>query len=255
MKYRAGLKRSLTWLTARPIAHRGLHDAAIGIVENTSSAVEAAIANNYAIEIDLQITGDGEAVVFHDYTLDRLTKGHGLLQEKTVAQVRSIRFKSATDRILTLAELLDQVAGRATLVIEIKPNWTRPGPLAARTAKLLKTYDGPCAVMSFDPRSMAAMKEFAPEIVRGIVSERFRNGQGWRRVLNFPNRISLRHMEDKENADPHFLSYNIKDLPSPVSRHFSRAGMPVLSWTVRTPEDVSRSNRYADQMTFEGFRP
>ena len=49
----------LDWLIARPIAHRGLHDEARGIIENTPSAIAAAVAADYAIEIDLQVTADG----------------------------------------------------------------------------------------------------------------------------------------------------------------------------------------------------
>ena len=164
---------ALEWLTRRPVAHRGLHDAARGVVENTASAVQAAIDAGYAIEVDLQLTADGEAVVFHDDTLERLTRAAGRLIDLELRTVQAAPFRAGGDRIQTLGELLDQVAGRATLVIELKSQWDTVGPLESRVARLLSTYRGPVAVMSFDTRSMAAMREIAPGITRGIVAERF----------------------------------------------------------------------------------
>ena len=108
------------WLTARPIAHRGLHDAANGVIENTPSAFEAAIAGHYAIECDLQISADGEAMVHHDDVLGRLTDGAGRLDAMSAAELKRVAFKATKDRMLTLGELCALVAGRATLVIEIK---------------------------------------------------------------------------------------------------------------------------------------
>src|SRR5262249_6219714 len=111
------------WLTAQPIAHRGLHDATRGIIENTATAFSAALSNNYGIETDLQISADGEAMVHHDYALGRLTEGAGRISELTATQLKSIRFKATTDRILTLGELLDLVAGRTTLLLELKSHF------------------------------------------------------------------------------------------------------------------------------------
>src|SRR3954452_20774269 len=111
---------TLGWLTARPIAHRGLHDAGKGIIENTASAAAAAIEGQYGIECDLQISADGEAMVFHDDTLDRLTEQRGPLAALTAAELRQVRYRNSNDRIITLGELLDLVAERVTLVIELK---------------------------------------------------------------------------------------------------------------------------------------
>src|ERR1044071_8522100 len=135
------------WLTARPIAHRGLHDASSGIIENTPSAFRAAVAGGYGIECDLQISADGEAMVHHDDALGRLTEGAGRLDAMTVEALQCVAFKSTADRMLTLGQLCDLVAGRSTLVIELKGRLPGDTRLAARTAAVLAGYGGPVAAM------------------------------------------------------------------------------------------------------------
>src|SRR5450759_1567951 len=139
----------LAWLTARPIAHRGLHDAAAGVIENTASAFSAAIAGGYGIETDLQISADGEVMVHHDDALGRLTSGTGRLADLSAAEIKAVRFKASPDRILTLGELGARVAGRATLVLELKSHVDGDRRLVQRAAAVLANYAGPAAVMSF----------------------------------------------------------------------------------------------------------
>src|SRR3954469_18048816 len=131
---------SLGWLTAQPVAHRGLHDAASGVIENTASAFRAAIDNGFAIETDLQISSDGEAMVHHDFALGRLTLGSRLLAAMTAAGLKEVPFKATADRIMTLGELCDFVAGRTPLVIELKSRFDGDRRLAARAAEILKSY-------------------------------------------------------------------------------------------------------------------
>lgn len=249
-----GTRRALSWLTARPVAHRGLHHAQGGIIENTESAVQAALDGGYAIEVDLQLTADGEAMVFHDYGLERLTEGSGLVIEHTAAALKKVRFKASSDRMQTLGELLDQVAGRATLMLELKSRWQDIGPLERRVADVLEGYEGPASVMSFDPYSMIAMRAIAPHLIRGLVSERFEPNEEWR-FMSVGQRLSLRHGLAMPECDPHFLHYHVKGLPYGPTRLFRQLGRPVLTWTVRTPQERETAARYADQMIFEGFRP
>src|SRR5215204_1019807 len=108
------------WLTAQPYAHRGLHDIAIGIVENTPSAFRAAIDTGYGIECDVQISADGEAMVHHDFILGRLTRGNSRLDERTAAELKGIEYFATADRMLVLGELCDFVAGRVPMLVEIK---------------------------------------------------------------------------------------------------------------------------------------
>jgi glycerophosphoryl diester phosphodiesterase len=142
---------SLDWLTARPIAHRGLHDAQRGIIENTATAFAAAISGSYGIETDLQISADGEAMVHHDGALGRLTEGTGRLAELSAAQLKTVQFKATADRILTLGELLDLVAGRATLLLELKSHFAGDGRLLARVADVLSPIAGPPRLCPLTP--------------------------------------------------------------------------------------------------------
>ena len=146
----------LSWITARPIAHRGLHDKSRGLIENTAGAFAAAIAGRYAIECDLQITRDGEAVVFHDDVLDRLTDATGKVCERTAEEMQQLTIRGSSDRVQALQELLQQVDGKVPLVIEIKSLWDRSDALARRTLDVISTYTGPYALMSFDPDVVAA---------------------------------------------------------------------------------------------------
>jgi glycerophosphoryl diester phosphodiesterase len=242
----------LDWLTARPIAHRGLHGP--GAVENTPTAFTAAIAAGYAIETDLQITADGEAVVHHDAKLGRLTEGTGALASMTVAELKRVAFKETADRIITLGELLDLVAGRATLAIELKSLGDGDARLARRAAQVLAGYTGPAALMSFDPFQVAVVREAAPARTRGLIAERAHGRPGealgtrWRRTAGY-----LAHLV---RARPQFLAYSVADLPALpplVARYVLRR--PMLTWTVRTEADRAKAAKWADQIIFEGWRP
>ena len=237
------------WLTARPIAHRGLHDAASGVIENTPSAFRAAIAGGYGIECDLQLSSDGEAMVHHDDALGRLTEGQGRLDAMTAAALKRVVFTNTPDHMLELGELCELVAGRVTLVIELK-GFAGHDRLARRTAAVLAVYRGPVAVMSFDPALIAAIRTLAPSLARGMVAMRRDPDAPTARMA------ALDYVRQAAAARPQFLAYRVKDLASPVpqlARNVLR--MPLLTWTVRTPDDRARAATYADQMIFEGFRP
>lgn len=245
---------ALHWLL-RPIAHRGLHDAANGIIENTASAFEAAIDAGYAIETDVRVSADGEAMVFHDSSVDRLTRGNGDVATLNAAKLKKIPFRATSDRMQTLPELLAQVAGQVPLVIEIKGDWNKHGLLESRIAKSLEDYDGQVAVMSFDPRSVAAFAAAAPGIPRGLVADRFDDVHGWP-GLTLWQRFQMRHLISALIVRPDFIAYDIRALPALaplITRHLCR--WPLLTWTVRTEAERLRAARWADAMIFEGFSP
>ena len=246
--------RAPSWLTERPVAHRGLHDAARGIIENTPSAMEAAIAGGFSIETDLQEAADGTTIVFHDETLDRLTTASGAVASMTQAQIRAVSYRATQDRILTLDELLDLVADRAPLLIEIKTDFTGQAAFSARIAERISRYRGRAAVMSFDPKAIETVRQAAPHVPRGITAERFSQ---WRpeNTTSF-RRFSMRHLLHSVRSRPHFVAYSVDDLPAPGPGALRRLfGAPILTWTVRTPEQRRRATEYADQMIFEGFVP
>lgn len=244
----------LGWLTARPVAHRGLHDSGRGIIENTPSAIEAAIAAGYAIEVDVQRTGDGRAVVFHDDTLDRLTTARGAVAARSLDELRHVRLRGTTDRIKDLEALLDQVAGRTALFVELKSLWDGDTTLVRCLARAVAGYRGQLAAMSFDPVLVAALRRTVPTLPRGIVACRFDTAAERRRVTAL-RRLVLRHVLHAPMTRPHFIAYDVNGLPAPATRVFRLSGRPVLAWTIRSQADALHARRYADQIIFEGMRP
>lgn len=247
--------RAPDWLTARPIAHRGLHDFARGIIENMPAAVQAALDGNFAIEVDIQLTGDGEAMVHHDDALGRLTEGAGALLGKTAAELKAVTFKNTTERMMTLGDLCGLVNGRVPLVIEVKSHFDGDRKLVARMAEVLASYSGPAVGMSFDPDQVLALRELMPGRPRGIVAEYEYTEARWPQA-SMEQRRGMTHLRHAFRTRPHFVAYWVNELPA-LAPWIARNvfGLPLLTWTVRTPEQRERAARYADQMIFEGFRP
>lgn len=243
----------LSWLTARPVAHRGLHGLADGVVENLPSAFQAAIDANYGVECDLQLSADGEAMVFHDATLDRLTEETGKVFGRTAAELKQVAFKNTTDRMQTLGEFLDQIGGKVVPVIELKIPFGKEGPLEQRTAALLEDYKGAFAVMSFNPHSMGWFAQNAPWATRGQLSFGYESGPA--RSMPWYRRMMLRHMLMNWKSRPHFIGFDVNALPQWSVELRRRLGLPVLTWTVRTDAHRDIAAQHADQIIFETFRP
>jgi len=247
--------RATEWLTVRPVAHRGLHDAASGIIENMPAAARAAVAGNFAIECDIQLSADGEAMVHHDGVLGRLTEGSGRLREKTAAELKSVAFKATAERMMTLADLCDLVAGRVPLLIEVKSLFDGDRKLVKRMAEVLSSYQGHAVGMSFDPDQVMALRELIPSRPRGIVAERHYTAQDWPQASPAQRR-DMTHMRHFLRTRPDFVAYYVDQLPSLapwLARNIFRC--PLLTWTVRTPAQRAAAAQYADQMIFEGFVP
>ena len=245
----------LSWLTARPVAHRGLHDRDAGRIENSMSAFKAAIERTFAIEVDIQIAEDGVAMVFHDSALDRLTEETGLVRSRPGAGLNKIKLSGSNDIIPTFDDLLDEVAGRVPLVIELKPH----GPLTDRLAKTiadrLKRYDGRAVVMSFDPEMIMAVARHNPDQLRGITADATPASAYWE-GYTAAQRFSLRHLLHIPRTRPHFIAYDCKALPAPGPFLWRRIfGCPVLTWTVRDKAEQNRVRKWTDQIIFEGFDP
>jgi glycerophosphoryl diester phosphodiesterase len=245
---------ALDWLK-RPIAHRGLHDEAKGGVENSASAVEAAIAKGYAIEVDLQCAAHGAPIVFHDRTLDRLTAERGPVADRDVAAICAIPLRNSEDRILSLDGLLGIVDGLVPLVIEVKSTWSDDHTYERNIAEALAAYKGNVAVMSFDPDCVAAFRHVEPSLPRGLIGERFEDKGYWSDV-SAPQRFAMRHLLTAAIARPNFIAYDIRALPAlapGIARDVFR--LPLLTWTVRTEAEKNLSQLFADAMIFEGIEP
>ena len=246
---------SLDWLIARPIAHRGLHDAAHGLIENTAGAVRAAIDANYGIEVDVQLSSDGEAMVHHDDVLGRLTEGQGRLDAYTAAELKRIAFRGSAERMMSLGDLCDLVAGRIAMLIELKSRFDGDGRLPGRVATVLHGYSGPAGPMSFDPRQLAWLRQKSPRLVCGIVAAKYRPHPYWD-LMPLWMRHGMGYLVTALTARTKFVAYGVADLPAlaPLAaRHIF--GLPLLTWAVRTEAERHTAARWADQMIFEGFRP
>lgn len=245
----------LDWLTARPVAHRGLHDAQRGVIENTASAFVAAITNGYAIECDLRLSADDEVMVFHDRVLDRLTQETGEVCCKTARELGAVNFRIGADRMITLAQLCDLVGAQVPLILELKSEFDGNRRLPERVAAILRDYAGPVAAMSFDPAHVAALAALAPGLPRGIVAERSYSGPEWE-GLRPCDRWRMAHLLHAPRTRPHFVAYAVHDLPAvaPLAARWL-FGLPLLTWTLRTEAERACAARWADQMIFEGFRP
>jgi glycerophosphoryl diester phosphodiesterase len=212
-------------LRNRRFAHRGLHGS--GVVENSRAAFAAAIEAGDGIECDIQISRDGIAFVFHDTHLDRLTDASGRVPETDAAALDRIRLKGTGETIPRLSEMLDLVASRVPLLIEVKAP-DRLGTCCRAVRQALRSYAGPVAIMSFNPSVGRWFLHHARKTVRGLVisEENRRNWQGaWER------RLALWW------ARPDFIAYDVRDLPSPFASAQVDRGLGLASWTVRTDAD------------------
>jgi glycerophosphoryl diester phosphodiesterase len=238
-----------------PIAHRALHDKTAGRPENSRAAVLAAVAAGYAIEIDVLPSADGVPMVFHDYHLGRLTGLSGTLGSKTAAELGAIPLLRGTEGIPTLAEILTIVAGQVPLLIEVKdtdiPVGPRVGALEQAVAACLAGYNGPVAVMSFNPYSVASLARFAPDVPRGLTvggpADSTYTGLPAARVM------ALADMDDFDAVGACFISYDRELLDRPAVAALKSRGVPILCWTVRSPVEEAAARQIADNITFEGY--
>lgn len=238
-----------------PIAHRALHDPAQGRIENSPAAIRAAVAAGYGIEIDLQLSADGVAMVFHDEDLDRLTDETGPVSARTAADLGRIRLKGATDTIPTLSQVLDLIAGRVPLLIEIKDQTLTMGPtdgrLEAATAEALRDYQGDVALMSFNPHSVAHMARLAPQLPRGITTSAY-DPDDWA-PLPPTTCARLRGIPDYDATQSSFISHEAADLARPRVAELKAQGAAILCWTIRSPEAEAKARQVAQNVTFEGY--
>ncbi len=238
-----------------PLAHRTFHDLDQGRPENSIEGAKAAIAAGYGMEIDVQLSKDGCAIVFHDDDLDRLTAKRGPIRDRTSAELAGILLKGGDTAPPTLPVFLELVDGQVPLLIEIKDQdgamGPDVGPLEQAVCAALRGYGGPVALMSFNPHSVLKCAELAPEIPRGLVTEKF-TALEWRNVPS-GRRAELAVIPDYDHAGACFISHSIRDLASPHVQKVREKGGKILCWTVRSPVQEKKARKLADNITFEGY--
>jgi glycerophosphoryl diester phosphodiesterase len=248
-----------SWLVERPIAHRGLHDVANGIIENTLRAAEAAIAGGFAIECDIQLSSDGEAIVFHDETLDRLTDATGPLSALSAAGIATLRIKGSDEPPPSFTAFLTKVRGRTPIVCELKSRFDGDWRIADRAAALAAAYDGPLAFKSFDHDLAAYLRLRRPHMSPprgpcpvGLLAQASYDGPDWA-FLTPEQKRDWTDFDHYDLARPDFLSVNVDDLPHKIPFLVKQlTGAPIMAWTVRTAEQREAAHKWADQIVFDG---
>ncbi|MEZ5777555.1 MAG: glycerophosphodiester phosphodiesterase family protein [Paracoccaceae bacterium] len=240
---------------SRPFAHRGYHDRAAGRPENSRVAFRAAIGAGYGIECDIQPSADGVPMVFHDYDLRRLTGTAGRIRGRTAGELAALPLLGGQEGIPTLTEMLAIAAGQVPLLIEIKDQdgamGPDVGPLEAAVAKDLRNYDGLVALMSFNPNSVAALADAAPETPRGLTTSAY-TPDDWP-LLPAKVRDRLRDIPDFDATGSSFISHEAADLARPRVAALKAAGAAILCWTIRSPAMEAEARRVAANVTFEGY--
>lgn len=238
-----------------PIAHRAYHNCAERRPENSRAAFQAAITAGYGIECDVQLSADGQAVVFHDYTLNRLTKHQGRIRDLTVQELAAVPQNHTDETIPTLAEMLDLTQGCVPLLVEIKDQDGQMGPDVGRleqaVANDLRGYDGPVAVMSFNPHSIEAFGRFAPDIPRGLTTSAY-DPEVWG-ILPSTVCDRLRDIPDYGAVGASFISHEAGDLSRARVAELKRQNVPILTWTIRSAEAEATARKIADNITFEDY--
>ena len=239
----------------RPIAHRALHDVADGRPENSRAAIAAAIEAGYGIEIDLQLSRDGRAMVFHDYDLGRLTGDRGPIRQREAAELAQIGLLGGHEGVPSFAEVLELVDGRAPLLVELKDQHGQMSKtddaLEQAAAADLAGYNGPLALMSFNPNMVGRMAELAPAWPRGIVTCGY-EAEDWP-LLKEATRDHLRDIPDYDDAGCSFISHHATDLGRDRVAELKAGGAAVLCWTIRSPEAEAEARKVAQNITFEGY--
>lgn len=230
------------WLRGLEVAHRGLHDQRVP--ENSPSAFAAAIRRGLAIECDVQLSADDQAVVFHDFSLERLTAQTGPVIARTAAELREIVLTGSDDHIPSLADMLIEVAGRTPVLIELKSRKGWPiARLCAAVESALSSYSGPIAVMSFDPRVPRWFATHAPARTRGLVLSEYEH----------PGLLAhLRQSLTVRLSRVQFLAVDVRRLPGPIATAVRKRGLPIATWTVRTPAQRETALAHADALIAEG---
>ena len=234
-------------LLSAPIAHRGLHSGSPEVPENSLPAFSRAVEEGFPIELDVQSSSDGEAVVFHDWDLQRVCGRPELVRELPAAELLSLSLFGSAERMPLLSEVFSLVAGRVPLLIEVK-NKGRVGGLESKVAELIADYDGPVTVQSFNPRVVKWFRLHTPHLLRGQLSRDFSAFQmpWWVKYLR-------RNLWYNHLSRPHYIGYEVGSLPNRRVTRLRRRGLPVLGWTVKDAAGLEKAATFCDNIFFESL--
>lgn len=231
-------------------AHRGLHNAERA--ENSMSAFRAAVEAGFGIELDVRLSSDGELVVFHDDTLTRVAKTEGRVDEFTADELAKMSLSGTGEGIPRFSDVLSMVDGRVPLLVEIKEDAGKYA-VSTATSEIMRNYEGPYIIESFNPLSLGNIKKRLPRVTRGFLSQRFFADPVYRKPLYF----LLQCLLTNRLCSPAFIAYNHehwRSLPLRLARRLF--GVATFAWTVRSPEEEAAALAHGfDSVIFENYIP
>ncbi len=236
------------WLTSCPIAHRGLHNQDVGIVENSMSAFKRAIDAGLPIELDVHLSSDHIPVVFHDETLERMTADTRTISDLPLNDLMQISLKGTNDCIPSLSSVLEVVSSKVPLVIELKQSPFGRTVLAEKVWNVLKNYQGQFSIQSFDPIILSWFRTNAPGVIRGQLAMKSppKKMPAYRKFL-------MRHMLLNRLSKPHYIGYKCEDIPNWSVIRATKKNIKLLAWTVSTEEQLTHARQFADNVIFENL--
>lgn len=243
-----GFGEAWDFLFHPPVAHRGLWNRD-GAPENSLASFQLACEAGYGIELDVQLTSDGEAVVFHDDDLKRMTGAEGRVRDRTAADLAELRLAGTDEHIPTLLETLALIGRRSMVHVELKTPYGEVGPLEQRVHEVLIDHAGPTCVIGFNPYSHAWFADRFPGVLRGLDSYDYKRAPH----MNEAQRASFAKLEHVAIARPHFLALHVDMLPDARATRFRDEGMPIVTWTIRDPAQWDAVKDHCDNLIFEGF--
>ena len=235
-----------SWLLKKSNAHRGFHNGK-DIPENSIKAFEAAIENDFAIELDVHILKDDQVVVFHDDNLKRMTGLDKLIDKCTYDEIAALKLLDTDEKIPLFKDVLELVKGRVELLIELKSP-IKIGNLEKNTYKLLKEYDGEYAIQSFNPFSVGWFKYNASSIIRGQLSGSYKNNN----ITRF-KKFLLKNLLLNWISRPDFINYDMKYLDSLPIVLQKRKNKLIMGWTARNEKEYMSALNKCENVVFEGF--
>ena len=237
------------FITKNFIAHKGLFDHQTP--ENSLSAFQKAVDNNYIIECDVRLISDGTVVVFHDEQLSRMTNRDGYVKNLTKESLVDYKLLDSEECIPTLEQVLELVDGKVGILIDLKDTQIRVGQLEKAVCKLIRHYKGDVAVQSFNPLSLEWFAKHSPNVFRGQISSFFKGDEY--KGISFIRKYLLKRLKFNKRSKPNFISYDINDLPNRFVKKYS--DLPLIGWTVTSQEQYRKSFNDVDNIIFEGFEP
>lgn len=229
-------------------AHRGMWDSQTP--ENSMTAFRRACDAGVGIELDVRLTKDGHAVVFHDRYLNRMCGVDAELSSLTYAEISSLRLSNTGEGIPLLSDVLDMICGSVPLMIELKGEDLNTG-VCAETARLLDKYEGSFCIESFNPALTYWFRVNRPSFIRGQLLIPYKYaGESGHAFLN----VFMSSLIVNSISRPDFISmdkrfkHNVGIFSSLVlwkTQHYV--------WTVTDTQELELMHKNGKSVIFEGI--